>query len=150
MPLPAYRVAQTISGNSPITKVFEAGGTITANTFVILGAAGTVTTIADDAAAITGLALNAATSGQAVTVVLAHPDVIFSGNVSTGAPYALSDMGSAFAVDVAGIDLDDATGGVSAIIHGLDATDSTATAGTRVLFSVKNLAYQGGPGGTAV
>jgi hypothetical protein len=148
MALPIYRVAGTVSGNAPHAKEYTSAGTISAGEFVVLGAGGTVTAAGNDPAAVLGLATASVTTGLPVVVVHAHPDVIFSGFVATGAPVDATDIGSQFSCDTAGVDLSDATG--IAIVHGLDATDSDATAGDRVLFSIRAAAYAGGPGGIAV
>jgi len=147
MALPAFRVAQTISGNAPFRKVHTTGGIVTKGAFLVLAAGGTVTAVADDAAGVIGLADSDAASGAEVVVVYATPDVIFSGNVSTGAPADTTDIGSLFSVDILGIDLNDTSG--IAIVHGIDTTDSTVAAGTRVLFSIITTGFQG-PGGVAV
>lgn len=142
----AYTIAQTASGGSPYIKPYEAAGTITVGAFVVLGAGGTITVAADDAALVLGLAMGAGVSGDTeVPVCVATDDIVFSGNVSNGAPLATLDIGTSFALDIAGIDLADETVAI-AHVHGLDRTDTTIADGDRVLFSITPAGQSGGLG----
>lgn len=143
--VPAYRVAKTVSGNAPFRQVYNAGGTLVRGNFVTMGTAGTVTAAGDDPGSIVGLAENDATSGQPVVVVHATDDIVFSGKVGAGAPMTEADIGSAFDLDAAGVMLDQENG--QGLILGLDLTDSTAAAGTRVLFTVLPAFRKGGISG---
>jgi len=117
----AYRVAKTISGNSPFAHVFEAGGTIVAGTFVVVGDTGTVTALADDGDNVTGMAAHAAVSGDDVLVYLGVADTIFSAAVGTGT-YAAETIGEIVDYNVAGIDFDSSTDDIFMVL-GLDTTD---------------------------
>ena len=142
--VPAYRVAQTISGNAPFRKthIVTSGQTVTAGRFCYLTTAGAVTPMADPGVAITGLSEATIVGDGTVTVsvVYANDDVIFSGAGIAGT-FVTADIGDAVTMSPTGLNLDTTTNG-TALLHGADTTDSG-----RVLFTVLQASLRGAPGG---
>ena len=125
MALPAYRVAHTLSGNSAfvqeLTTTASTGSSV-AGEFVVMAAAGTVTRVADNGAAVTGLALKTAGAGEKIPVVFASPDVIFSANLAAGT-WNDNMVGALWDYNQAGLDV--GTSGQDIFLaHGTDSTDS--------------------------
>lgn len=139
MGLPAYRVAQTISGNAPYTREFTTAGVIVEGTGVLVGDAGTITALVDDAAPCSGIALHAAASGAQCLVALGVVDTIFSAAIASGT-YTDELIGEYVDYNVAGVALDSSADDVFSV-EGPDATDTS-----RVLLTFHPLTGAGYPG----
>lgn len=139
MALPAYRVAQTISGNSPYTRALTAAGTIVAGTAVIVGDAGTITAAVDDSDNISGIANGAAASGDEIQVWLGVADTIFSAAIASGT-YTDELIGEFVDYNVAGVALDSSVDDVFTVV-GPDTTDAN-----RVLVTFNQTEGIGFPG----
>jgi len=145
--IPKFRPAQVVTGGCPPIVEFLSNAAITKDTFVDLDATnGKVDPGAEPAVRVLGVALNS-TSGAdlPVLVALAYPGVVFSGFAAAGTPLTTAMTGDNLRLNsLTGLDLGNS--GVAKVI-GLDSTDSTAAAGTRVLFTIHESAYIG-PGGS--
>lgn len=106
IPLVSCEVAYTVSGNSPLVRIFpEASSqTFKKGEFVYLSG-GYVTEVGDNPGVILGMAAEDAHNDSAgvynVAVVIAHPDVVFRMNKvdssDVAAVTAVTDVGKAFA-----------------------------------------------------
>ena len=142
MALPMWRVAKTYSGSSPAAEQYTAGSTIAAGSLVVLSADGKIDIADDTEVYCLGIIMNAVVDTDLVTVYLAVPDTVFSGEgqASTG---AFDDVGDYCDVGTGGsVDVATSTNDTFRIV-GIDTTDSVGPNGfTRFLVTVNPLNSQ--------
>ena len=148
MSLPVYRPARSESGAHPSVNEYVAGAAITEGYFVKLSTDGKIdenSATALTAEGVLGIALNAAAAdGDAVRVLEATPDQVFSGAVAIGT-WSQASVGDVVNIHQTGLDIASPTQPMAKILS-LDPTDDDPSGTRRVLFSVDPTHSQA-PGG---